>query len=59
MSALLLRRKPVPIKQVDFELLIRSRQILRCNCISYADKKQRDYILDFADRMLDELGIKI
>lgn len=47
------------LSQVDFELLIRSRQILRCSCISYADKKQRDYILDFADRMLDELGIKV
>jgi hypothetical protein len=39
--------------------LIRSRQILRCSCIGYADKRQRDYILGFADRMLEELGIKI
>jgi hypothetical protein len=47
------------LKQVDFELLIRSRQIMRCNCIRYADKTQMDYIIAFADRMLDELGIKI
>lgn len=47
------------LKQVDFELLIRSSQMLRCNCIGYADKRQRDYILGFADRMLDELGIRI
>jgi len=46
-------------KQVDFELLIRSRRILRCACIRYADKKQRDYIMDYADRMLEELDIKI
>lgn len=45
--------------QVDFELLIRSQQIIRCSCISYADRKQRDYIIDFADGMLEELGIKI
>ena len=47
------------IKQVDFELLIRSRRIMRCNCIRYADKKQRDYLIDYADRMLEELDIKI
>ena len=46
-------------KQVDFELLIRSRRILRCNCIRYADKKQRDYIISYADRMLEDLNIKI
>jgi hypothetical protein len=45
--------------RVDFELLIRSRQTLRCSCIGYADKRQRDYIMDYADRMLEELGIKI
>ncbi len=45
--------------QVDFELLIRSRQVLRCNCICYADKRQRDHIIGFADRMLDELKIQI
>jgi hypothetical protein len=47
------------LNRVDFELLIRSRQVLRCSCISYADKKQRDYIIDYADRMLEELKIKI
>jgi hypothetical protein len=46
-------------KQVDFELLIRSRRIMRCNCIRYADKKQRDYLIDYADRMLEDLNIKI
>jgi hypothetical protein len=45
--------------QVDFELLTRSRRILRCTCISYADGKQRDYIMDYADRMLEELNIRI
>ncbi len=45
--------------RVDFELLIRSRQILRCSCIRYADSRQRDYILDYADKMLGELDIDI
>lgn len=43
----------------DFELLVRSRRVLRCNCIGYADKTQRDYIMDYADRMLEELNIRI
>jgi hypothetical protein len=47
------------VKQVDFELLIRSRQKLRCNCIAYAGKKQMDYIVGYADRMLEKLEIKI
>jgi len=46
-------------KQVDFELLTRSRRIMRCTCISYADGKQRDYIMDYADRMLEELNIRL
>lgn len=47
------------LNQVEFELLIRSREKIRCNCIGYADRRQRDYILDFADRMLENLGIRI
>ncbi len=47
------------ITQVDFELLIRSRQILRCNCVDYATPAQRDYIIDFADDMLRRLDIRI
>jgi hypothetical protein len=46
-------------RQLAFELLIRSRQIIRCSCISYATPEQRDYILRYADRMLDELKIQI
>jgi hypothetical protein len=47
------------LNKVDFELLIRSRQVIRCSCIGYARGKQRDYIIDYADRMLEELRIKI
>ncbi len=46
-------------ERVDFELLIRSRQILRCSCIHYADRRQREYILNYADQMLEDLNIKI
>ena len=47
------------LKQAAFEMLVRSRQVLRCSCISYADARQRDYIINYADRMLEELKIKI
>lgn len=46
-------------KQVGFEWLIRSRNTLRCACIGYATQAQRDYIIDYADGMLDRLRIKL
>lgn len=49
----------VTYKQVEFELLIRSRQVMRCSCVGYANRKQRDFILDFTDRMLEELEIRL
>ena len=40
------------------ELLIRSRQKLHCACIKYANKEQRNFILEFADQLLERLKIK-
>ncbi len=45
--------------QAAFEFLIRSRQIMRCACIGYASREQRDHIMGFADDMLETLGIKV
>lgn len=47
------------VRQVSFELLARSSQILRCSCIAYATPEQRDYLIAFADGMLEQLDIKI
>jgi hypothetical protein len=44
---------------VAFELLIRSRETIRCNCIAYATSKQRDHIIGFADDMLRKLEIMV
>ncbi|MCX7823119.1 MAG: hypothetical protein N2260_06735 [Syntrophobacterales bacterium] len=44
---------------VGFEFLIRSHTVLRCSCIGYATKLQRDFIIDFADSMIDLLKIKL
>ncbi|MGQ9688648.1 MAG: hypothetical protein ACUVXF_07690 [Desulfobaccales bacterium] len=40
------------------EFLIRSRNTMRCSCIDYATRSQRDFILAFADRLVEELGLK-
>ncbi|MFO7760099.1 MAG: hypothetical protein ACQES8_02785 [Thermodesulfobacteriota bacterium] len=44
-------------KKLQGELLVRSSRNLHCSCISYASKKQREFLLDFLDRMLEEEGI--
>jgi hypothetical protein len=43
---------------VRFEFLIRSQQTMRCACIGYATRGQRDFILAFADRMVEELALR-
>ena len=44
--------------KVSFELLVRTRQLLHCPCMGYADRRQRDYILEYADRLLEQLNIR-
>ena len=43
---------------VRFEFLIRSRETMRCSCIGYATRVQRDFILAFADRLVEELALR-
>ncbi|MEW6660654.1 MAG: hypothetical protein AB1424_18585 [Thermodesulfobacteriota bacterium] len=43
---------------VRFEFLIRSRQTMRCVCIGYATRGQRDFILAFADRLVEDLALR-
>ena len=40
------------------EFLIRSRNTMRCSCIDYATRQQRDFILAFADRMVEKLELE-
>ncbi len=39
---------------VRFELLVRSASNMHCSCIAQATPAQRQFVLDFADRMLTE-----
>ena len=45
-------------KTLVVELLVRSESNLHCSCISYATKGQRDFLLEFMDRMLEEEHIR-
>ncbi len=42
---------------ISCELLVRSRSIIRCNCISYATEFQRNWIIQFVDSILEKLEI--
>jgi len=44
--------------QVRFELLVRSQSNLHCSCIAHTTPTQRQFVLDFIDRMLDEEMIR-
>jgi len=39
------------------ELLVRSDQKIRCNCIGYATENQRNWLIQLTDMMLDQLKI--
>ena len=41
------------------ELLIRTQNKMRCSCMSYANEKQRNWIIQFTDAIFDRLNIKI
>lgn len=43
--------------EVSFELLIRTRNRVRCDCIRYANGAQRECIIQFADAMFEALKI--
>ena len=42
---------------ISFELLIRTRNRIRCDCIHYANAEQRESIIRFADVMFETLRI--
>ena len=44
--------------RIKVELLIRPAVGLRCTCCEMADPTQRDHILSWADRMIEELDLK-
>jgi hypothetical protein len=45
-------------QSVRFELLVRSKSNLHCDCIGHASPVQRQFVLDFIDKMLAEEHIR-
>ncbi len=45
--------------RLSLELLIRSRRRLRCSCIAYASRAQREWLIAQVDAMLEELTISV
>lgn len=43
---------------IRFEFLVRSASNMHCSCIAQATPAQRQFVLDFADRMLAEEMIR-
>ncbi len=41
-------------QSVTFELLVRSQTNLHCTCIAHASNSQRQFVLNFIDRMVKE-----
>ena len=40
------------------ELLVRTRNKVRCSCINYATEKQRNWIINFSDSIFEKLMIE-
>jgi len=40
------------------ELLVRSKNIIRCNCVGYATEKQRNWFIQTIDAIFEKLEIK-
>ncbi len=43
---------------VKLEFLVRSLQTLKCDCTAYCTDQQRDYIIHFAEKMLEQLEVR-
>ena len=41
------------------ELLVRTRSRVRCDCIHYADQRQRDWLVQTVDTILEKLDIMV
>lgn len=41
------------------ELLVRTRSRVRCSCITYANREQREWLIETIDTILSKLGVKV
>jgi hypothetical protein len=43
--------------RLSCELLIRTRQSIRCDCMAYATERQRNWLIQWADGLFEQLGL--
>ncbi len=43
---------------IKLEFFVRSLKNMRCACPAYCTRQQRDYIINFANNMIENLGIR-
>lgn len=41
------------------ELLVRTRSRVRCSCITYASREQREWLIETIDAILSKLGVEV
>ena len=46
-------------ERLSCELLVRTAARIRCNCITYADERQRAWLLQVIDAVLEKLAINV
>lgn len=42
---------------IRFEFFVRTLSSMKCTCPAYCSRQQRDFIINFANSMIEELGI--
>jgi hypothetical protein len=42
---------------IKFEFFVRTLSSMRCTCPAYCSRQQRDFVISFANSMIEELGI--
>ena len=45
--------------RLSCEFLVRAENSIRCDCIRYASKAQREWLIEFIDTILEKLEINI
>ena len=45
--------------RLSCEFLVRIKKNIKCDCMAYADRKQREWVMDTVDAILDTLNITI
>ncbi len=43
---------------IKLELYIRSSKNIKCSCAGYCTTEQRDFVIRYANKMIDELGVR-